>query len=64
MNKEIYESNKAELDYARAKLFRICDVYKKSKHGLELAKKILFFKPKWAAVIGLLIAALDEICDQ
>lgn len=47
----------------RLKLGNICKVYKPVRPVLTIAQKILFFKPKLAAVIGLLIAALDECCD-
>lgn len=63
MNKETYESNRLALEAARFKLLNICKAYTTAKPVLLLAKKILFFKPKRAAVIGLLIATLDEICD-
>lgn len=64
MNKEIFESNKQALEVAHAKLFNICSLYTKVKPVLKLAKGLLFFKPKWAALITLLITTLDEICND
>lgn len=58
------ESTNQQLEVVRAKLFNICSVYKKARHGIVLVQKILFFKPKLAAVIGLLITTLDEICES
>ncbi len=63
MNDDIFNANLRELEVTRAKLFNICGAYQKAKPALKLVKGILFFKPKWAAVIGLLITTLDEICD-
>lgn len=57
MNKDL------ELSVAQTKLFNICSAYTKAKPVLKLVKSILFFKPKWAAVIGLLITTMDEICN-
>ena len=56
MNHEIAEAN-------RIKLINICKAYQTARPILNIAKKILFFKPKWAAVIGFLIVTLDEICE-
>jgi len=63
MNNEIFNANLRELEATRAKLFNICGLYQKVKPVLKLVKTVLFFKPKLAAVIGLLITTLDEICD-
>lgn len=60
MNKE----NLQQLEVARTKLFNICELYKKAKPVLKFAKGVLFFKPKWASMIGLLITTLDEICND
>jgi len=57
-------ANLQELETTRAKLFNICKVYTTAKPVLLIAKKILFFKPKWQTVIGLLITTMDEICNQ
>ena len=64
MNKDIYNSNLAELEATRAKLFNICKIYKAAKPALKLIKTILFFKPKLSAMVGLLITTLDEICSE
>jgi hypothetical protein len=64
MNNDIFNANLRELEATRAKLFNICGVYQKAKPVLKFAKTVLFFKPKWAAVIGLFITTLDEICNS
>lgn len=64
ISKTLFDANLAELNATKAKLFNICTVYKKARPVLTLAKKILFFKPKLSALIGLLIETLDTICES
>lgn len=63
MNNDVFNANLMELEATRAKLFKICGIYQKVKPVFKLAKTVLFFKPKLAAAIGLLITTLDEICN-
>ena len=41
----------------------ICKTYNDVRPILVFAKGILFFKPKWQAVIQSLIAAMDNNCN-
>ncbi len=43
-------------------LFNICNVYQKAKPVLKLARALLFWKPKWQAVIDELESVADGIC--
>lgn len=47
---------------AAAKLGSVCEVYQKVRPVILFAKGLLFFKPKWQAVIQQLIDSLDLIC--
>ncbi len=40
----------------------ICGTYKTVRPILVFAKGLLFFKPKWQAILQLLIDALDKQC--
>jgi len=41
-----------------------CEIYKIARPILFFAKSILFFKPKWQAVLTALIANLDSGCQE
>lgn len=44
------------------KLFNICGVYKKIRPIIKFARTLLFWKPKWQAVIDEFIVVCDTIC--
>lgn len=44
------------------KLFNVCSIYKKIRPIIKFARTLLFWKPKWQAVIDEFIAVCDGIC--
>ena len=56
--------NMAAEGTAQFKLFDICQVWQKVRPIIRFARGLLFWKPKWQAIIDEAMAALDVSCDM
>lgn len=52
----------ASLDASSMDTTKFCVIYTGAKPILNLAKNLLFFKPKWQTILKAFIAGLDTIC--
>ena len=52
----------ASFDEQQLKLFNICTAYQKVRPIIKFVRGLLFWKPKWQAVVDEFVAAADGIC--
>lgn len=50
--------------HAMAKGLDVCATFKKVRPVLVFVKSLLFFKPKWQAILQTLIDVLDKQCGS
>lgn len=51
-------------ELAAQKMLNLCSIWTGVKPVIRFARALLFWKPKWQAVIDQLITSLDEACSQ
>lgn len=54
----------AGMDANSLKLFNICGTYQKVRPIIKFVRAMLFFRPKWQAVIDEFMAVTDGICPK
>lgn len=52
----------ASFSEQQLKLFNICSAYQKVRPVIKFVRGLLFWKPKWQAVIDQFLAVTDGIC--